>query len=113
MAYEDLINNAPVEKELEYGGQTKTVYFKQLTSGERLQLKKGQKGSVHAGESTFEVDLGDIDARNHLLLSFSNCDKDGKPVFKTAKQVADLPGTLVDALLALCGEALKENPLGN
>lgn len=113
MAYEDLINNTPIEKELIYGGKTTTVYFRQLTSGERLQLKKGQKGSVHAGESTFELDLGDIDARNHLLLSFCNCDKDGKAIFKTAKQVADLPGSLVDALLSLCGEALKEDPLGN
>ncbi len=113
MAYEHLINNEPIPKELVYGGKTETVYFKPLTAGERVLLKKGQKGSFKGDESSFEVDLADFDSRNQLLLSLANCTAEGKPVFKTARQVADLPETLVEALIKLCKEALKEDESGN
>lgn len=113
MAYEHLVSNTPISRDLNYRGKTEKVYFRTLTAGERIQLKKGQKGSVKAGESTFEVDLADMDIRNHLLLSFANCFEDGRPVFKNAKQVGDLPEDLIAELLKLCEDALKEAGSGN
>jgi hypothetical protein len=113
MAYEHLIQNNPIPRELNYGGKTETVYFRRLTAGERMQLKRGRKGSVKDGETSIEMDFADIDAGNHLLLTFAHCKEDGTPVFKTAKQVADLPASLVDALLSLCADAIKEDDSGN
>lgn len=114
MAYEHLFSNAPIERELIYkSNQPERVYFKRLTAGERMALKRGQKGTIKEGQSSFEVDLGDQDSRNHQFLAFANCDAGGKPIFKHPGEVAKLPGDLVDALIALAQDALKEDPAGN
>lgn len=108
MAYEHLYSNEPIERTLEYKGKTEQVYFKRLNAGERFQLKAGQKGSVKAGESSFEVDLGDMEARNQKFLHFANVKANGQRVFKTPQEVAALPGDLFDALLKLATDALAE-----
>lgn len=113
MAYEHLYANTPIEKTLNFAGKTEAVYFKRLTAGQRLLLKQGQKGTVKAGESSFDVDLGDVDARNHRMLAFSNCTADGKPVFKTPREVGDIPEDLCNALVLLMLEAIAEPNEGN
>jgi len=113
MAYEHLYTNHPVAKELTYAGKTETVYFKRLTAGQRLLLKQGQKGTVKAGETSFDVDLGDVDARNHKMLAFSNCTADGKAVFKTARDVGEIPEDLCSALILLMLEVIAEPDEGN
>lgn len=113
MAYEHLFNNSPIARELNYNGKTETVYFKPLNAGERLQLKKGQKGTISEGQTSFEVDLGDQDARNHKFLYFCNVDANGKRVFRSEQEVAAIPGDLVDALMKLANEALADGLAGN
>lgn len=110
MAYEHLISNTPIPRQLEYAGKTETVYFKHMNAGERMALKKGQRGSVKAGESSFEVDLGDMDDRNHRFLYFVNCDEQGKRVFRQPAEVAALPASLVDKLYELATDALNDEP---
>lgn len=109
MAYEHLFNSAPVSKEIEYGGKIETVYFKRLTAGERMELRRGQKGEVKGGESTMELDLGNIEGANHKLVYFCNCDANGKRIFKTLSEVASLPGDFFDVLFVACNEALSES----
>lgn len=113
MAYEDLINNAPTAATLRYNGAEKTVYFRRLTAREDMTVKKGQKGTVKQGESSFELDLGDVAQRNHLILSYSNVTEDGKPVFRSVSDVDKLPADFVNALLAARGEAIKDDEAGN
>lgn len=113
MAYEHLIQNGPTEATLRYKGKEETVFFRRLTAGESMRVKRGQKGTMKAGESSFEVDFGDLDARNHLILSFSNVTADGKQVFRNEGEVAKLPDDLVEALIAARGEAIKEDQAGN
>lgn len=112
MAYEHLYQNTPIEKTLEYNGHSETVYFRHLTAGEQIELKRGNKGTVHEGKATFELDWGDVDARNKLMLYFSNCDANGKRVFKNRNEVDALPGPLFAKLVDLCTEALQP-PEGN
>lgn len=114
MAFEKLLKSNPIAREVTYKGETETMYFRPLTAGERLQLKQGQRGKVGAGgEVAFDVDLGDVDRRNHQLLHFTTCHEDGKPYFKTLKDVQDKPADFIDAVLAACGDALKEDDSGN
>jgi hypothetical protein len=113
MAYEHLYSNSPISRELNYKGKNETVYFKPLNAGERLLLKTGQKGSVKAGETSFQVDLGDEDARNQKYLYFVNCTADGKRVFKNEGEVKALPSDLLDELLKLARDALAESDEGN
>ena|SRR5690606_25703347 len=109
MAYEHFGTSEPIAKEITYRGTTSTVYFKPLTAGERMQLKKGQVGTVQEGKSSFDLDLGDIDAKNHQQLYFSNCDENGKRIFNNQSEVGKLPGGLFDALFAACVAALDES----
>lgn len=113
MAYENLINNSPTPATLRYQGNEETVYFRRLTAGEHMRTQKGTKGTVKQGESSFELDLGDVAARNHLILSFSNVDKDGKQVFRNVAEVDKLPHDFVEALLLARGEAIKDDEAGN
>lgn len=113
MAYEHLYNTTPISRELNYRGKSETVYFKPLNAGERLQLKQGQKGNVKDGETSFEVDLGDQDARNHKYLHFVNVNVNGQRMFKTEQDVRKLPSDLLDELLKLAREALAEDDQGN
>lgn len=108
MAYEQFFTATPIAKEVTYRGRTETVYFKQLTAGERMALKKGQKGEVREGASTFELDLGDIDSKNHQQLFYSNCDENGRRVFNSQAEVAKLPSDFFDVLFAACVSALAE-----
>ena len=109
MSYEFLYTNAPIAKDVEYNGRTETFYFRRLTAGERIAIDKGQKGTVKSGESSFEIDVSDMHARNCLLLHFACCDENGGKVFKTPAKVHELPENAAAILVAACNEALAEN----
>lgn len=111
MAYEHLYSKNLLSKEVTFGDTTETLYFKHLTAGEKMQLNKGLKGEVQAGVSTFELDLGELEEKNHLKLFYTNVDENGKRVFKNVKEVSDLPDSIYSIILATCNELLGgENP---
>lgn len=112
--FADIIDDTPIEKELNYNGKTRPVFFKRLTGDQRLQLVRGQRGSVKDGATSFELDMGDQVARAQLMTSFSLCDVDGKPLYKNVGDFRREPEGLINALTNLCAEALKdEDDLGN
>lgn len=95
MAFEHLYSNNPVEREIEYRGQTQKVYFRRLTAGERMQVRAGNKGQISKeGNASFNLDLGDIDLANHKLVHFATCEENGKPAFKSLAEVQRLPEDL-------------------
>lgn len=116
--YDGLIKEEIFEKELDYKGQKKTVYFKRLTAGERINLSRGQKMLVgnKSKEHGVEVDLGEFLERTHRYLLMCNVDSEGKRIFKKIEEVQALPEDLVSALQKLADEALVEKDqedLGN
>jgi hypothetical protein len=112
MAYEHFFTNAPIAKEVSYNGRTETVYFKKLTTGQRMALQKGQRGEVQDGKLTYELSFDEITAMNHQKVYFSNCNENGKRIFNSAKEVAELEDGFFEVLIAACNAALgeTENP---
>jgi hypothetical protein len=107
--YDDMVQVSVIPRELEYRGQKKTVYFRQLTAGQRIQISRGQRMTVgsKSREEGVEVDVGESLERTHKFLAFANVDAQGNPVFKSHKEVQELPEDLVAELQRLADDALK------
>lgn len=113
MAFDHLYSNAPIERELTYRGKTEAFHFKRMTAGERIEMRRGNIGTVKGGEATVTLDLSEADKRNAIFLFYVVCKPDGKRVFKNVAEVHDLPGDLLDALVKLANDALEETAEGN
>jgi hypothetical protein len=108
--YEDLVDTAPVARELKYRGKTKTVYFRRLDAGQRLKLVAGQKMAFGADgqRGSMEMDMGEISRNRHQLVQFTNVSEVGAPIFNTLDEVQALPDSLVSALAQLADEVNKD-----
>lgn len=98
--YEDLIDTAPISRELKYAGKTRRIYFTRLEAGQRLKLVAGQKMSFGSDgkRGSMDMDMGDVSRNRHMLVQFTNVTEEGKPVFKSLAEVQALPDTLVAEL---------------
>jgi hypothetical protein len=84
--------DAPVEREVTFDGQTGTVYFRRLSAGEQehmlqamnVKLKDGSGGPV-------DINLGENEKQRQLLVMYSVCDASGKRHFRDLKSVQAVP----------------------
>ena len=107
MSNDHLFSNRPVSKELTIGGTTSTYYFRKLTAGEQIALNKGQKTTLRSGESTMEVDIADMHARNCQLLSYVWVDESGKQALPASK-LREIPAEYIAAIVAAANEVISE-----
>lgn len=98
--FNDLADPSPVAVEITHGKKKKTVHFRRLTAGERLQLVTGQKlnfgGDGQRG--AMEMDLGDVSRNRHLLVQFATVKADGVQVFGSLADVQSQPDWLITEL---------------
>ncbi len=107
MSFEHLFTNNPIHKEIKIAGVSETYYFRKLTAGEQITLNKGQKTTIKSGESSMEVDISDMHARNCLFLSFVWVNEDGKQAF-TLNKLREVPADYIAAIVTGANEALAE-----
>lgn len=105
--FSDLIDDAPVERVLEYNGQTKPVWVKRLTAGQRMKLQAGQVYEFEDGKAKSKIDMADASKRNATLIRFALCDSAGKAVFSQDADVLLLPDDLVEKLAAIASEVVN------
>lgn len=117
--FADIIDTAPVQREINYRGKTKPVWFRRLEAGERLTLLQGMRYQAAnsadskkrgAGSTTFEMDLGDQEARKHKMVAFCVVNERGERVFKNPSEVQKMPDDLISLLYA---EAQAVNDSGD
>lgn len=107
-----------VSRTIQFAGKEKTVFFRELTAGERSAISRGQRvrlrternddAASEADDKVMEVDAGEIMQRTQRFLSFCVVDEKGANVFRNEKDVAALPESLVQALQAAAQDALSE-----
>lgn len=100
-----------IERELKYKGNTETVYFLELTAGQRVSLLRGQKIQSSPGEksSVFEIDLGENTEKTHKLIQMTLVDADGKRVYKNLQELQNEPDSKVRALAKLAADVHKDD----
>lgn len=106
--YSELLDDAPVAREVKHNGKTKTVFFRRLTAGERMKLVAGQRMQMGEGKRAMELDLGEVTRNRHMLVQFCNVTEDGKQVFSRLADVQALPEWLVDQLSAHADEVNRD-----
>lgn len=96
-----------INKTLKYKGTETTVYFRELTAGEQLELAKGQqiKGSK---DGAFELDLGVQTAKGQQLVYMTLVDAEGKRVYRSIDDLRKESNKKVQALAKLAQEAANE-----
>lgn len=97
-----------IEKTLKYKGTETTVYFRELTAGEQLELAKGQriKGSK---EGAYEFDLGENVAKGQQLVYMTLVDADGKRAYRNMDELRKEPSKKIQALVKLANEVTKDD----
>lgn len=97
-----------IQKTLKHGGVETTIYFKELTAGDQLNLARGQKFTASGEGSTYQVDMGDQLERNYKLVQLSLVDESGKRVYSNVQLMHQEPRSKVAALVKLATEAQAE-----
>lgn len=99
-----------IERELKYKGNTETVYFRELTAGERVSLLRGQKIHSSPGDksSVFEIDLGENTEKTHRLIQMTLVDASGKRIYKNLQELQNDPDSKIRALGRLAADVHKE-----
>jgi len=96
-------------KTLAHRGAETTVYFRELTGGEMMELAKGKTAS-HSGVGavTMNIDFGDELGRDFRLVQFTLCSAEGKQIYRTLAELLKEPGSKLKALKALANDASRE-----
>ena len=102
-----------IEKTLKYGGTETTVFFKELTGGDKLQLARGQKFTTTKEGGSFEVDLGDQLERGYKLVQLTLVNDGGKKVYSSINDLLKEPSKKLKALVDLANEVHREDEEGN
>lgn len=81
------------ERDVEIDGETRSVWFRRVSAGQREQLLRGLKVNHVPGENdgSIEIDLGENEHQGQLLVLFSVCKEDGKPAFRNLETVRKIP----------------------
>ncbi len=100
--FDDLIDSAPIERELSVRGKTVPTWWKPLTAGQRVELLRGQVvTSDGESASVVEVDLAQSAERSQRMVVMTLCDEAGQAVYRSLKELQGEPSWLVDALVDL------------
>lgn len=109
--FDDFQSRGLVKRELTFRGQTRDVWFREMTVGERLSIQRGLKFKQTGGTSEMELDYGDQQARVLQSLVFRLCkDEDGTPVWKNfaAFERERFEPGLIKALIDLMNDVNRE-----
>lgn len=107
--FQDLIDTAPVAREIKRGNKTLIVHFRRVTAGERLQLSAGQKMTFVAGKSgSTEMDLAELAKKRQLLVQFCCVDEHGNQLFADAADVQAQPDWLIAKLSEIATEVDRQ-----
>lgn len=102
-----LNSGAVVEKEISFGGQSGTAYFRRMTGAQKLALVKGRKYSYNPKDKsvdTLEIDLEENERTQHMVVAFCCCNADGTPKFKDAAAAGKLDAGFLAALFKAANE---------
>lgn len=112
--FDDIVSTPLTERTLTVRGRSKTTYWRALTAGQKLDLLKGQVVKVEPatkdddGETPrrvrpalTEIVLADNAERNQRRVQMTLVDEDGKPVYRSLKELQAEPDFLIEALVAL------------
>jgi hypothetical protein len=84
--FDDLIDSAPIERELSVRGKTVPTWWKPLTAGQRVELLRGQVvKSDGESASVVEVDLAQSAERSQRMVVMTLCTQDGQAVYRALK----------------------------
>ncbi len=107
--FDDLIDSAPIERELSVRGKTVPTWWKPLTAGQRVELLRGQVvRSDGESASVVEVDLAQSAERSQRMVVMTLCTQDGQAVYRTLKDLQSDPSWLIDALVDLARKVHDE-----
>lgn len=107
--FDDLIDSAPIERELSVRGKTVPTWWKPLTAGQRVDLLRGQVvKSDGESASVVEVDLAQSAERSQRMVVMTLCTEDGQAVYRTLKDLQSDPSWLIDALVDLARKVHDE-----
>lgn len=107
------------ERELNYRGETTTVYFREMNGGEQLALTKGQKMRGNQASGEMEVDLYSSMEAGQKLVEYTLVNSEGKKVYSSASALQKENTSKISRLIVLAREAaahfqqLGEEPEGN
>jgi hypothetical protein len=98
-----------IERELKWGGNSETVYFREMTGADELAMMEGQKytGNPKAGEVTIDIATSKRGSFKQLLLT--RVTAEGKQFYANLKQVEAETKKKLDALIALANEVHKDS----
>lgn len=107
--FDDLIDSAPIERELSVRGKTVPTWWKPLTAGQRVELLRGQVVKSNGeSASVVEVDLAQSAERSQRMVVMTLCTEDGQAVYRTLKDLQSDPSWLIDALVDLARKVHDE-----
>ena len=109
--FDDLIDSAPVARTIKRGKKTKTVHFRRVTAGERLQLAGTQTLTFGAdgARGQMAMSLAEMAANRHLMVKFATVNEDGSQVFGSLADVQAQPDWLITALHEHANEVNKDD----
>lgn len=108
--FSDLTDAVPVARTIKHGKKTKTVHFRRVTAGERLQLAGNQTMTFGADgqRGAMEMSLADMARNRHMLVQFATVTADGVQVFGSLADVQAQPDWLVAELNRIATEVNKD-----
>lgn len=100
-----------IERELKYKGKAETVYFRELTAGERVSLLRGQKIQTSPGDkkAVIEIDLGENTEKTHRLIQMTLVTAAGDRVYKNLAALQNESDSKIRALGRLAADVHKED----
>lgn len=114
----DFFTNAAVPREIPWGSDKKTFYFRRISGEQKLKLNRGQLVTLNAnektagtgGKHTMNVDMATFEEKRQMMVLFACCtDETGKtPLFKRLEDVQKLPDTAIALLAREAEEVNKE-----
>jgi hypothetical protein len=102
-----------VKKILSIGGNDETVYFRELTAGEQLDLLRGVR-SVRNKDGNLEFDFAANVENGMKLLQKTYVTEAGELVYRNLEKLRAEPAKRIAKLIQLANEVVKDDePAGN
>lgn len=102
-----------ITKILTIGGNEETVYFRELTAGEQLDLLRGVK-SLRNKDGNLEFDFAANVENGMKLLQKTLVTEGGDLVYRNMEKIRAEPAKRIGKLIQLANEVVKEDePAGN
>jgi len=100
--------NNLIEKTFTYRGESRTVFFRELTAGEQLKLSQGYKSTLRDGATETTLDFHTEGERAHRLLQMTLVDANGRNVYTNIGKLQEEPVSKINKLVELAREASRQ-----